>query len=172
MVVPKISLYLASPPPDGHGSSPSSHWIGDLSCGIIINHLTVHMYSIQAGLTSAMPLPLPLVMIAFAFLCSAFSKLTTSRQRPTMPSTFFQIGTVVSRQCYLLDKEVLQWTKETYDEPLSCEACLVHPLSGNPNNPALSFRTRHGIYISTTNSPPKHSLSSNNNSHSLPSQSN
>jgi hypothetical protein len=66
-----------------------------------------------------------------------------------------------------LDKEVLQWTIRTYRGSLSWEACLVLPLSGNPNNPALSSKTRNGIYIPTTNIPPKHSLSSNNNSHPI-----
>lgn len=60
-------MYCFSAARDGHKSSPGSHWIGDLTCGIIINHLTLHMYSIQAGLTSAISLLLSMVMIAFAF---------------------------------------------------------------------------------------------------------
>jgi hypothetical protein len=155
---------------DSHGSSPSSHWIGDLSCGIIINHLTVHMCSIQHGLTSAIPLPRLLVMIAFDsfVLPSPSSRGSLHHASAQLCRQHYSTQVLLSLDNALsLDKEVLQWTIRTYRGSLSWETCLVLPLSGNPNNPALSSKTRHGIYIPTTNTPPIHSLSSNNNSHPI-----
>ena len=112
------------------------------------------MYAIQAGLTSAISLRLPLVMVAFAFQASLFrlpvSHLTTSRQRPTtvsMPSKFSQIIGIVSRQCYHLDKEISQETNAAYARSLYWSTCLVFPLSGKPNNPALSSKALLPLHI-------------------------
>ena len=103
-------VYCFSAARDGHKSSPGSHWIGDLTCGIIINHLTVHMYSIHAGLTSAISLLLSMVMIAFTFfvLPSPPHHVSVQPCRQGL-SRYHRFSTMSS-----LDKAVSQKTNEAY----------------------------------------------------------
>jgi hypothetical protein len=106
---------------DSHGSSPSSHRIGDLFCGIIINHLTVHMCSIQHGLTSAIPLPRLLVMTAFAFFVLPSHTTSTANYAVDILR-----GTMISQQCHL-------WTKKP------CSGQLEHITVLYLGKHALSF---------------------------------
>jgi hypothetical protein len=143
MVVPEISSCVASPPPDtATKSSPGSHWIGDLTCGIIINHPTVLMYSLMSGLTSATSLPLPTVMIAFGlFVLPSFIPLHLVSVQPCrqIPSS------TITRVCYpstmlsTMDKAGFQKTDEKQGLSLSWETCIILPLFDKPNNRALSI---------------------------------
>jgi hypothetical protein len=107
------------------------------------------MCSIQAGLTSAISLPLPLVMIAFAFF--VLPSLTSLHHVSAQSCRQRCFRDCCSSTMLSLDKEVSHETIAVYIRSLSWETCLVFPLSGKPNNPALSSKallsTTQRIYI-------------------------
>jgi hypothetical protein len=112
-------------------------------------------------------IPLSSVMIAFGLFVLPFFHLTTTRQRSAMPSASFghHLSSMIScnNALYYGQSRLSEDRHKTslffaLFSPYSTSPTIEHCLSKNCHSP-------HDIYISSTNAPLKHPLSSNNNSH-------